>query len=781
MKKKTFLALSLSLAFATPIFAMSYNPALKDGINLTNKGTNWPGFGPNYEEMGTVNLPYSRIPSMVITRDGELVVMFDLRWQGANDQTRIDPGIAISSDGGYTWEKRTAWQMKDTWQGGGTAAGQTRRTMDATMLYNQYTDELFVMHGTWSAYNGQWYGKREEHWDKDIWSAQIHKSLDHGRNWAELTEFRRTENADVFAHTTKNGDPIIGFLGGVGTGIVTTDGTLVFPIQTAHKNGIAATIMWSEDNGNSWHMPETDQMVAPNQSSLENMVFEMDDKLILTGRGNGRWAYETTDMGKTWTQFDPVHGFHATTSAPAQGSSLYVTLPSGRQVLLVSKTDGDNGGPWDYSRADMSLWVLDAVNPDHKFKVTTFRPGKGNPLGAGYSSLAYKDGNLFVSYEDDGDISLKDLSDFIPVIEQKAEEWGLEDARPGLIAKYDLLSAAQHKNLLERALKNEEGIFIEAHLMNGKMGDLRKRLAEVQTQADQTDMLPSRLMAFKKLASTVDGILNQQTGSILTLEQLTALYNQLHMMPTTFINHAELAPYAEALRSVYRMNTRIAENFKDNAWVKYEGGNHERELSVGASLDLTDNAKLGLFATKSYETGKHSSVGFSYYQALENNVNLSAFLRQSGTEIFEGKLKTYDAYARLGKDFEMNKSFKVEPFVGVMAVYGKGTNLDLDVETKDYFDLVADVGVKFAFQWQDWANLSITPQLSLHTEDLEIRQVNKHSNLQAVPVARQQFNVQFAAEKVFANGLNVQADVNIGKAFNDENEHSFGVKVGYRW
>lgn len=79
------------------------------------------------------------------------------------------------------------------------------------------------------------------------------------------------------------------------------DGTLVFPIQTAHQNGIATTIMYSKDNGKTWEMPEIDNPVAPNQSSLENMVFELEPgKLVMTGRGNSRWAYSSTDMGKTW-------------------------------------------------------------------------------------------------------------------------------------------------------------------------------------------------------------------------------------------------------------------------------------------------------------------------------------------------------------------------------------------------------------------------------------------------------------------------------------------------
>ncbi|MCL7796273.1 exo-alpha-sialidase [Pasteurella multocida] len=99
------------------------------------------------------------------------------------------------------------------------------------------------------------------------------------------------------------GNPTIGFLGGVGTGIVMKDGTLVFPIQTAHRDGIATTIMYSKDNGKTWDMPAINDALAPNQSSLENMVFEIDNKLVMTGREDNRqktrWAYYTEDLGKT--------------------------------------------------------------------------------------------------------------------------------------------------------------------------------------------------------------------------------------------------------------------------------------------------------------------------------------------------------------------------------------------------------------------------------------------------------------------------------------------------
>lgn len=85
-----------------------------DNFTTPVAGEPWAGIGPNGEAAGTAPLYYSRIPAMQVTEDNKLVVMFDLRWNRAYDQDRIDPGIAISSDGGHTWTKKTAWSFDRT-------------------------------------------------------------------------------------------------------------------------------------------------------------------------------------------------------------------------------------------------------------------------------------------------------------------------------------------------------------------------------------------------------------------------------------------------------------------------------------------------------------------------------------------------------------------------------------------------------------------------------------------------------------------------------------------
>lgn len=258
------------------------------------------------------------------------------------------------------------------------------------------------------------------------------------------------------------------------------NGTLVFPIQTAHNNGIAATIMYSKDNGKTWEMPETTDLPAPNQISLENMVFEMGDKLIMVGRearvrgtqADKRWAYYTEDMGKSWHAYEPA-SFGSSTAQPTQGSSIYVTLPNGRRVLLVSKPNGNND---NWARGNLALWMLDAKDPQHVYEVAIIRPGSGNKAGAGYSSLAYKEGNLFVAYEDDGNITVKNLTEYMTDIQAKALEWNLPDEIEPDVEKINALmhlNQGQKDELIAKLRRANDNAIAQSITLDQAMSELK--------------------------------------------------------------------------------------------------------------------------------------------------------------------------------------------------------------------------------------------------------------------------------------------------------------------
>lgn len=110
---------------------------------------------------------------MTITDDNKMVVMFDLRWGGSTDHGRIDPGVAISEDGGHTWEKRTAWNFNES-------KLPLRRAMDPTILHNSIDGSLYVMHGTWSTGSQNWYRDRIAYYRDNVWATTIYKSTDGG-------------------------------------------------------------------------------------------------------------------------------------------------------------------------------------------------------------------------------------------------------------------------------------------------------------------------------------------------------------------------------------------------------------------------------------------------------------------------------------------------------------------------------------------------------------------------------------------------------------------------
>lgn len=82
-------------------------------------------------------------------------------------------------------------------------------------------------------------------------------------------------------------------------------------------------------------------------------------------------------------------------------------------------------------------------DPSHKHQVAIIRPDSGNRAGAGYSSLAYKEGNLFIAFEDDGDITVKNLSEHMQAIEEKATEWGLTDE---IATEVEKINSLEHLN-----------------------------------------------------------------------------------------------------------------------------------------------------------------------------------------------------------------------------------------------------------------------------------------------------------------------------------------------
>lgn len=760
-----------------------FNEDLK--LNLTNRNTNWVGIGPNGESENSINLRYTRIPSMIITNDNKLVVMFDLRWNGGGDQNRINPGVAISKDGGYTWEKKTAWLFNES-------TDQNRRVMDPTMIYDPVEDEIYALHGTWKSGTKNWYQDRMNYYDNNIWSAMIYKSKDGGQSWEKFTEFNKNTNIDTFSKHLDKVNPVVGFLGGVGTGIVMKNGTLVFPIQTAHRDTgkdplIGATIMYSTDRGKTWKFPETQTYIQPNKSSLENMVFEIDDKLVLTGRGNNRWAYYSTDMGVTWSVYEPVNGFSGTTAQPAQGSSIYVTLPNGRKVLLVSKPNGNND---NWQRGNLALWVLDARNKENKYQVHIVRPGSGNAEGAGYSSLAYKNGNLFIAYEDDGDITVENLTRFIPLIESKSLEWNLADERKLDKEKIDNLENLN--NLQKEFIKNkldsgDDNYNIIANVLDREMGELKLDILNYDNEIENKDVLPSKLKNYESKVNEVNNkLFNKELGnnhSIFEVRKFKEDVDNSYLLLND--NKLNFKDYQDRLNLLTYYDKDIIYNFDDNVYVSYGMKYFDRynnNFKTGVNYKVYDNLKFGVFLEYDELKLRNISAGVNLKYRKDNN-NILGFVRyrhSSSKEILEN-IHNVDMYIDYTRDLKLNKNINISPSVGLYASFLNNSKIDEDVRVDDSFDVVADFKIEFSYLNENGLKLSLLPEININKNDKVLSQTNKKDNKYKKDLELLGYQLKLEIEKEFKNKIKIGSDFRIGGYIKEKPILSANAKISYNW
>ncbi|TCP91211.1 sialidase-1 [Cricetibacter osteomyelitidis] len=785
----------LSLSASSYAFSQSVNFKWKSDLNenLTNitkragfdnftideKGQLWAGVGPNNEPAGTTPLYYSRIPALTVTDDNKLVAMFDLRWNKAADQDRIDPGIAISSDGGYSWQKKTAWTFNDS-------KSPTRRAMDATILYNPIDGSLYAMHGTWSSGTRNWYQDRFNYFSNNIWAATIYKSTDGGQTWEKNAEFSNLVNSQIFQKVQKSGSPTIGFLGGVGSGIVMRDGTLVFPIQTAHKNGIATTIMYSKDNGKTWDMPAITNALAPNQSSLENMVFEIGNKLVMTGREDNsskkRWAYYSEDLGKTWHVYNPVNGFSETTAAPSQGSSIYVTLPSGRRVLFVSKPNGLSDG---YKRGNIALWMLDAKDPSHKYQVAIIRPGSGNGAGAGYSSLAYKEGNLFVAFEDDGNIRVKNLTEYMASIEAKAKEWNLPDEIATEVAKINALThlnQGQKDELIAKMRRANDNAIAQSIAIDKAMNKLKIDSAKLAELAKAlTKALPSKQKAFGNALHNVNDIARIDNGTYLDYLGIQDLYNGLSGTFLALNTKLDFSKYTQYVEKFNEYNHDIIYRTFDDLFVSYDAGTRHNKLSLGINKTFSDNLQAGLFMEYRNKNQKNQQFGIRAKYTWGNN-RIAGFVRYRGVKHSEfiERNKNVDAYLTYAYQIKVDDKLSISPSVGAYLSRSSRTLIDDDVAMNKRTVYAGDIGVNITYKLDD-INVVIRPNVAFVKDDATLSQSNDSTNQYKIDSSNTVYGLTTGIEKRFANGLSIASNVRLQRYGSQHSDVSIGLDLGYNF
>ncbi len=344
------------------------------------------------------NSKYFRIPSLQMLSDGTILAFSDIRYNGACDEGFIDIGCARSTDNGKTWEYKIA--MKND-----RINENFSRVMDSTTVVTN-TGRIILIAGSWNK-NGNWASSSTSL--RNDWSVQMVYSDDNGKTWSN--NINLTQNTSRIKNQPSN---TIGWLGGVGKGIVMDDGTIVFPIQIAlrenNSNNYYSSIIYSNDNGETWTMGNT----VPDSKTSENMVIELDKALIMSSRWDSsgyRASYISYDLGNTWNIYEPLHKKITTgNGSGCQGSFIKVTNENGDRIGLISAPQNNFGG---YIRDNITVYMINFDDLSKGIcKLCVPYPYKGNSAGGGYSCLSFNKNTLCILYEANGSIEFQDLTSY---------------------------------------------------------------------------------------------------------------------------------------------------------------------------------------------------------------------------------------------------------------------------------------------------------------------------------------------------------------------------------
>lgn len=235
-----------------------------------------------------------RIPGIVMTSEGTLLAVYDVRYNSSTDlQEYIDIGLSRSTDGGRTWEPmQLAIAMGED---GGLPLAQNG-VGDPCILYDPNTHTAWIVAAWAHGYGNQraWRSSQPG-MDKDH-TAQlvIAKSTDDGLTWSKPQSINEQVKKPEWYF----------LLQGPGMGITMHDGTLVVPIQYIDSERIPnAGVMFSKDGGETWTINN-----HARTNTTESQVAEIEPGVLMLNmrdnRGGSRAVYTTTDLGTTWKEHE---------------------------------------------------------------------------------------------------------------------------------------------------------------------------------------------------------------------------------------------------------------------------------------------------------------------------------------------------------------------------------------------------------------------------------------------------------------------------------------------
>lgn len=306
-----------------------------------------------------------RIPAIVVSPNGTVLVFCEGRKYSVSDTGDIDIILRRSLDGGKTWEDPQI--IAD--------AGKDVFGNPAPVIDKNGTIHLLL---TWNlAEKGEKFILQESA-PRTVW---VMKSSDNGRTWASPVEITKDVKKEDWTW----------YATGPGHGICLDSGRLVIPCDHGIKLAPGESfdpnkhyyshIIYSDDNGLTWHLGG----VVPRGGTNECQVCELSDgSLYLSMRnydGSFRRAYSISkDQGLTWEEvkidgslIDPVCEA-SILSVKEKGIVLFSNPSSERRERLTLKISYDNCKTWSV------------------YKVIYDGP-------SAYSDLAFSNDTIFCVYE----------------------------------------------------------------------------------------------------------------------------------------------------------------------------------------------------------------------------------------------------------------------------------------------------------------------------------------------------------------------------------------------
>lgn len=413
---------------------------------------------------GTAGSQNFRIPAMVTLDDGTIVAAADARWNTTADAGGLDTIVARSSDSGANWnytfanylgdngntydrdsttfidpalatDGSTIYMLVDLFPGG-VALNSSKQEPEAVAAFDGQGRLKLAQSGSsdYSYYLGKFENERAQIFDADgdavadytvdeyfnLYQGDIKvsnlffsdapyqvvktsylyltKSTDKGATWSAPTLLNVKADNEKFYGV------------GPGTGIVTSDGTILFSAYAwnGDENSQRSSFIYSTDNGQTWKRTEN---ATGSTWSSENQLVELNDGTIRMFFRNGSDqicyvdAAGNADVGYTWGSIvqtgvsnnsncqisvlkysQTINGKEAILlSCPTGGSSLFGTRNSGKIFVGLVNDDGT---------MDFSSFSSTAVTNG------TFQYSCLTELSDGSIGLLYENGSASIQYTD---------------------------------------------------------------------------------------------------------------------------------------------------------------------------------------------------------------------------------------------------------------------------------------------------------------------------------------------------------------------------------------------